>query len=46
MIGKIANAIGLALIAWIAISYIDVVTHNLGNCTYAAWNLLVLLFGN
>lgn len=43
MIGKIANVSLIAFIAWIAISYIDVVAHNLGNYICPAWNFFEIL---
>lgn len=30
---------------WFAISYIDIIVHNLSNSDYSRWNLFILVFG-
>lgn len=41
---RILNTISAAFLLWVAASYIDIVTHNLTSCTYAAWNFFTLVF--
>ena len=44
---KISNLITLAsalALAWVLISYIDVVSHNMSDQAYAWWNFFTIVF--
>ena len=33
------------LLAWVAMSYMNTITHNMSDCRYAEWNLLTIMSG-
>ena len=39
-----AAALGGVLLVWGFASWVDVISHNLSDCNYAWWNLIVILF--
>lgn len=44
---KISNLITLAsalALAWVFISYIDVISHNMSDQSYAWWNFFTIVF--
>lgn len=32
------------LLAWVFVSWVDIVLHNLSTCQYLAWNFFVVFF--
>lgn len=42
---NVLTVLGIALYAWIALSYVDIVLHNVRpNPVYQAWNFFTLIF--
>ena len=40
----IANVIGIILLTWIILSYLNVISHNATDCKYWAFNFFTLFF--
>jgi hypothetical protein len=40
---NVLSIIGGLFFAWIAFSGLDVISHNLTDCTYAVWNFFALI---
>lgn len=44
-IKRIYLAANLIFLLWLALSYVDIVAHNLTTFTYSKYNLLIILLG-
>lgn len=42
---NVLAAISVLFLAWVAISYIDVIAHNLTMCEYLPFNIFSVLYG-
>ena len=40
-----AYAVSVLLLTWIAVSYFDIISHNMTTCIYWKYNLFVMLGG-
>lgn len=39
----IAYTVSVILIAWFVLSFVDVISHNMSDCTYKAWNFFEVM---
>lgn len=41
---KAVSVISVLFVAWILVSWVDVIAHNVSDYSYSAWNLFTILF--